>query len=45
MTQEAVAILERELSRPGAVRIPPPVKPKRPIPAAVIDQAIEAGRE
>ena len=45
MTKEAVAILEEELSEPGPVRIPEPVKPKKPIPASVIDRAIEEGRE
>lgn len=45
MTKEAVSILERELFAAGPVKLPPVVSSGEPVPANLIDRAIEEGRE
>jgi len=45
MTKEAVNILERELLAAGPVKLPPVVHAAQAIPADLIDQAIQEGRE
>ncbi|HUX20749.1 MAG TPA: Arc family DNA-binding protein [Spirochaetia bacterium] len=45
MTKEAVAILEKELAAPTALRLPDPVPAEPPLTVAEIAEAVKAGRE
>ena len=45
MNREVIAILERELERPAAAELPPPVKTLKPIDQAWVVQVIRDARD
>ena len=45
MNREVIAILERELEKPVATELPPPVKPLKPISHEEIVQMIRDARD